>query len=73
MTLTVRLNRQGDNAQGRPTLGFTAQGRLRRSDFALGPPPPLVSDEVLIQINAEFGLSAAWAQPPPKPPARRQR
>jgi polyisoprenoid-binding protein YceI len=70
IALTVALNRQGDNQVGRPTLGFTATGRLKRSDFGLGPGGPLVGDEVTLTINSEFGLSAAWAAPPPKPAAR---
>lgn len=38
------------------TLGFSATGRLIRSDFNMGGYVPLVGDEVTIEIEAEFEL-----------------
>ena len=38
----------------RPTLGFSATGSLRRSDFGISTYLPLIGDEVSIQIDAEF-------------------
>lgn len=72
VTLQATLNRQGDNMMGRPSLGFTAQGRVRRSDFGLGPPPPLVGDEVILTINSQFGLFFNTPAPA-RPAARRPR
>lgn len=41
---------------GKYTLGFSASASLRRSDYNMGAYIPLVSDEVTIQIEAEFQL-----------------
>ena len=41
---------------GKYTLGFSASASLRRSDYNMGAYIPLVSDEVQIQIEAEFQL-----------------
>lgn len=71
VTLTVVLNKQGDNAAGRPSLGFTATGRIKRSDYGMTRMAGVVGDEIMLTVNAEFGLSAAWATPPAAPPRRR--
>lgn len=38
------------------TAGFKVEGKINRSDFKLGTkfPPPIISEEVEIEINAEF-------------------
>ncbi|MEE8371748.1 MAG: YceI family protein [Sphingomonadales bacterium] len=41
---------------GKYTLGFSATASLRRSDYNMGAYIPLVSDEVKIQVEAEFQL-----------------
>lgn len=41
---------------GKYTLGFSAEGRLSRSDFGMGTLVPLVGDEVIFSIEAEFSL-----------------
>ena len=41
---------------GKYTLGFSVSASLRRSDYNMGAYIPLVSDEVQIQIEAEFQL-----------------
>jgi polyisoprenoid-binding protein YceI len=73
VTLTVVLNRQGDNAAGRPSLGFTATGRIKRSDYGMTRMAGMVGDEIALTVNAEFGLNAAWANPPPAAPPPRRR
>ena len=39
---------------GKYTIGFTATGSLKRSDFGMKTLIPLVSDEVYLEINVEF-------------------
>ncbi|WP_394202154.1 YceI family protein [Shewanella waksmanii] len=39
---------------GKYTLGFSAVGTIKRSDFAMGSYVPMVGDEVTIEIYAEF-------------------
>ncbi|MEO0997980.1 MAG: YceI family protein, partial [Pseudomonadota bacterium] len=55
VTLDVTLNKAGNNPISKaPTLGFSARGSLKRSEFGLGAYAPAVSDEVDIIIEAEF-------------------
>lgn len=57
VTLDVTYNGALDNAalyQFRPAVGFSARGRLTRSDFGLTTYRSIVSDEVEIIIEAEF-------------------
>ena len=45
------------NANGAPVAGIQITGTIKRSDFAVGPgfPPPMISDEVRIKADGEFG------------------
>lgn len=57
VTLDVTYNGALDNAalyQFRPAVGFSARGRITRSDFGLTTYRSIVSDEVEIIIEAEF-------------------
>jgi polyisoprenoid-binding protein YceI len=55
ITLNARLNKAGPNPfDQRPTLGFSATGSLKRSDFGMTQYIPVVGDVVKIQIDAEF-------------------
>ena len=62
VTLDVQLNYSGehplaafnDQYKGRQAAGFTATGRVLRSDFDLGRFAPIVSDWVEIEINTEL-------------------
>jgi polyisoprenoid-binding protein YceI len=55
ITLNARLNKAGPNPfDQRPTLGFSATGSLKRSDFGMTGFIPVVGDVVKIQIDAEF-------------------
>ncbi len=66
VTLDVTLNYSGehplapfnDNYKGRQAAGFTATGRVLRSDFDLGRNAPIVSDWVDIEINTELYYEA---------------
>lgn len=42
-----------------PTVGFSATGKLKRSDFGLGYAIPAVSDEVSLEIAAAFEKAAS--------------
>lgn len=56
ITLNARLNKAGPNPfDKRPTLGFSATGSLKRSDFGMTTYIPVIGDVVKIQIDAEFG------------------
>lgn len=62
VTLEVTFNGAGDSLiTGRYTLGFAATGTLNRSDFGLGAYAPAISDEVTLEIQAEFQRVAASA------------
>ncbi len=39
---------------GKPMLGFSATGKLKRSDFGMAKYLPMIGDEVSLQIEAEF-------------------
>ena len=55
VTLDVTLNGAGINPfAGVPTLGFSATGSIKRSDFGMKEYLPAVGDEVSLQIQAEF-------------------
>jgi polyisoprenoid-binding protein YceI len=45
------------NANGAPVAGIQITGIIKRSDFSVGPgfPPPMISDEVIIKADGEFG------------------
>jgi len=55
IVLDVTLTGAGPNAFSKvPTLGFKAEGRVKRSDFGMGKYVPIVSDETAITISAAF-------------------
>jgi polyisoprenoid-binding protein YceI len=55
VTLDVTFIGAGPNAFSRvPTIGFKAEGTVKRSDFGLGKYVPIVSDETTITISAAF-------------------
>jgi polyisoprenoid-binding protein YceI len=55
ITLNVSFNRAAINPMtGRQSLGFSASGELDRSQWGLGALGQLVSDQVKIDIEAEF-------------------
>ena len=45
------------NANGAPVAGIQITGTIKRSDFGVGPgfPAPMISDEVRIKADGEFG------------------
>ena len=55
ITLNAKLNKAGPNPfDKRPTLGFTATGSLKRSDFGITNFVPVVGDVVTITLDMEF-------------------
>lgn len=48
---------ENPNADGAPVAGIQITGTIKRSDFGVGPgfPPPMISDEVRIKADGEFG------------------
>lgn len=48
------------NAKGAPVAGIQITAAIKRSDFGIGPdfPPPMISDEVIIKADGEFGHKA---------------
>ena len=56
VTLDVTFNGVAPNMRGAPTLGFSAVGSIKRSDFTVAPqlPANIVGDVVTLQIEAEF-------------------
>ncbi|MDB5478235.1 MAG: polyisoprenoid-binding protein [Alphaproteobacteria bacterium] len=67
VTLQVKFNRQGMNRYARAnSLGFSATGKINRSDFGIRTLLPDVGDEVTLQIEAEANdASAQSVQPAP--------
>jgi polyisoprenoid-binding protein YceI len=60
LTLQARFHGAGANPMNKkPTVGFSATGTLKRSDFGLGYAVPAVSDEVKLEITAAFEKPAA--------------
>jgi polyisoprenoid-binding protein YceI len=57
VVLNVTLNGVGPNSFSKVlTLGFKADGVVKRSDFGMGKYVPIVSDETTIAISAAFEL-----------------
>jgi polyisoprenoid-binding protein YceI len=55
LTLRAKLNKAAPNPfDKRPTLGFSATGSLKRSDFGISTYVPIIGDVVTIAIDAEF-------------------
>jgi len=57
VTMLYRGTTANPNANGAPVAGFQITGLIRRSDFNLGSgfPAPMISDEVVIKADGEFG------------------
>ncbi len=63
LTLHARLNKEAPNPfDKRPTLGFSATGSLKRSDFGIATYIPVIGDEVNLTIDAEFNRSVTETQ-----------
>jgi polyisoprenoid-binding protein YceI len=55
ITLQAKLNKAAPNPfDKRPTVGFSASGTLKRSDFGISTYVPMIGDVVSITIDAEF-------------------
>jgi len=55
LVLHATLNQLGPNPfDKRPTVGFSATGSLRRSDFGMKTYLPMIGDAITITIDAEF-------------------
>jgi polyisoprenoid-binding protein YceI len=55
LTLHAKLNKAAPNPfDKRPTLGFSATGSLKRSDFGVSTYLPMIGDVVTLTIDAEF-------------------
>lgn len=55
LTLNAKLNRSAPNPfDKRPTLGFSATGSLKRSDYGISTYVPMIGDLIAITIDAEF-------------------
>jgi polyisoprenoid-binding protein YceI len=60
LTLQARFHGAGANPMNKkPTVGFSATAKLKRSDFGLGYAVPAVSDEVKLEITAAFEKPAS--------------
>lgn len=58
LTLQAKLNKAAPNPfDKRPTLGFSATGSLKRSDFGITRYIPMIGDVITLTIDAEFNRS----------------
>lgn len=58
IVLEARLHGAGENPMSKAqTIGFSAKGQLKRSDFGLGYAAPAVSDLVDLEITAAFEMA----------------
>lgn len=57
LTMVYRGTTANPNAKGAPVAGIQITGKLKRSDFGIGDgfKPPMISDEVWIKADGEFG------------------
>lgn len=63
VTLDVTLNGAGKHAMtGQTAIGFSATGKIKRSDFGVGAFAPNVSDEVELRITGEGALPEVAAE-----------
>lgn len=58
VTLDVTFNGSANDMRGRPTMGFSATGVIKRSEFGFTHLAGMVGDEVELQIEAEFNKAA---------------
>ena len=58
-TFQVTFNGGGRNFSGKPSVGFSAEGAIKRSDYRVATrlPAAVVGDEVRLLIEAEFNQS----------------
>ncbi len=57
VTLDVTLNKKGEHPMNKkPTVGFSATGTIKRSDFGISYGLPNVGDDVPLTIEAEASL-----------------
>jgi polyisoprenoid-binding protein YceI len=55
LTLNAKLNKSAPNPfDKKPTLGFSATGSLKRSDYGVSTYVPIIGDVIAITIDAEF-------------------
>ena len=65
LALDATLNKTGPNPfDKRPTLGFSAHGTLKRSEFGVSGLLPMIGDDVAVTIDAEFNRPAEAAKTP---------
>lgn len=70
VTLSVTLNGAGKHAMtGLESIGFSATGQIKRSDYGVDAFTPNVSDEVNLSITAEGSIAGAAGVAPVAPPA----
>ena len=50
----ITFNGAGPNFGGRPTLGFTAEGAIKRTDFGVNRMAGPIGEEVRLTVEAEF-------------------
>jgi polyisoprenoid-binding protein YceI len=63
LVLEAHFDQRGRSASDhQPRFGFQARGSLRRSDYGLNGPAPLVSDDVQLILGAAFEHVTAAAQ-----------
>jgi polyisoprenoid-binding protein YceI len=55
-TLTVTLNKIGENMMNKKTAGFSATATIKRSDFGISAYLPNLGDEVKLYIESEANL-----------------
>jgi len=62
LILHATVNRLGPSPFGNAqTAGFSATGNLKRSDYGISGLIPIIGDEVVIEIDAEFAVPKAGA------------
>ncbi len=54
VSFDVTFNGTGNNFGGQPTMGFSATGSIKRSDFGMKEYLGVVGDDVALKIEAEF-------------------
>ena len=59
VTITTTLVGAGVSGRGAPTIGFIGVMKLKRSDFGSSFALDMVSDDIEVVLDAEFGMPAA--------------